>query len=254
MKIGFEIHQQLETRKLFCACPSLLREEDADFKIERRLRPTQSELGETDMAAMLEFMKGRSFVYEGYRNTTCLVEADEEPPHSPNDEAVEIALQMAALLHARIVDEIQFMRKLVIDGSNTSGFQRTTIVAMDGYVETEGGRIGIPTICLEEEAARKIREDDRAVTYRLDRLVITNQRMVWVNWSSFFRKEEHELEFRDIQDIHTREKGILSYFRIFDYGLFQVETAASSVTINFEDAPDPEGIKQFIFDYCLKKK
>ena len=172
MKIGFEIHQQLETRKLFCACPSLLREEDADFKIERRLRPTQSELGETDMAAMLEFMKGRSFVYEGYRNTTCLVEADEEPPHSPNDEAVEIALQMAALLHARIVDEIQFMRKLVIDGSNTSGFQRTTIVAMDGYVETEGGRIGIPTICLEEEAARKIREDDRAVTYRLDRLGI----------------------------------------------------------------------------------
>ncbi|MEK7529032.1 MAG: PH domain-containing protein [Patescibacteria group bacterium] len=92
------------------------------------------------------------------------------------------------------------------------------------------------------------------ITYRLDRLVITNQRMVWVNWSSFFRKEEHELEFRDIQDIHTREKGILSYFRIFDYGLFQVETAASSVTINFEDAPDPEGIKQFIFDYCLKKK
>ena len=90
------------------------------------------------------------------------------------------------------------------------------------------------------------------ITYRLDRLVITTHRIIWINWKSFFKREEHELAYQDIQDIHTREKGILSYFRIFDYGLFQVETSASKTTIEFEDAPDPEGIKHYVLEYYAK--
>ncbi len=172
MKIGFEIHQQLDTSKLFCPSPSILREGDPELNINRRLRPSQSELGDVDEAAMKEFLKGKSYNYKVYSDTICLVELDEEPPRGPNAEAVESALIMALLFNADIVDEIHFMRKVVIDGSNTSGFQRTAIIAFDGFLETGSGRIGIPTICLEEEAARKVSEDGLTTTYNLDRLGI----------------------------------------------------------------------------------
>ncbi|MFQ5815811.1 MAG: Glu-tRNA(Gln) amidotransferase subunit GatE [Candidatus Hydrothermarchaeaceae archaeon] len=169
LRIGFEIHQQLNTSKLFCECPSTLREDEADLRVERRLRPTQSELGEIDKAALEEFLKGRSYVYEAYSTSNCLVELDEEPPHPPNQEAIDIALEVALLLNAHPVDEVHFMRKIVIDGSNTSGFQRTAIVALDGKLD-DG--IRIPMIGLEEEAARRIKEVDGKMIYRLDRLGI----------------------------------------------------------------------------------
>ncbi|MGQ4833051.1 MAG: Glu-tRNA(Gln) amidotransferase subunit GatE [Candidatus Asgardarchaeia archaeon] len=175
LKVGLEIHQQLNTtHKLFCSCPTILREDNPHFFVLRELRPTQSELGEIDPAARFEYEKGKKYVYEGYYDTTCLVELDEEPPHPLNLEAVEIVLTMAELLNSKVVDEVHVMRKIVIDGSNTSGFQRTAIVALGGYVEDleEKKKIGIQTICLEEDAARKINETDRLITYRLDRLGI----------------------------------------------------------------------------------
>jgi glutamyl-tRNA(Gln) amidotransferase subunit E len=172
VKIGFEVHQQLNTSKLFCHCPSLLREDEPSYNYLRSLRPTQSELGEIDEAALKEFLKGKRYLYQGYGDTTCLVEIDEEPPHSPNSDAIDTAIEVALLVNADIVDEIHFMRKLVIDGSNTSGFQRTAIVALDGRLKINDYEIEIPTICLEEEAARKIAEKDNQTIYRLDRLGI----------------------------------------------------------------------------------
>jgi glutamyl-tRNA(Gln) amidotransferase subunit E len=172
LRVGFEVHQQLATRKLFCNCESELVEFEPELKIVRRLRPTQSELGEIDRAALQEYMKGRHYEYQVPEEVSCLVEMDEEPPHEVNREAVEIALQVALLLNAQPVDEIHFMRKIVIDGSNTSGFQRTAIIALDGYIETSRGRVRIPTICLEEEAARKVGEEENKTIYRLDRLGI----------------------------------------------------------------------------------
>lgn len=172
MKIGFEIHQQLDTKKLFCSSPSKLRDDEAEFDVQRRLRPTQSELGVVDDAAMKEFLKGKSFVYKGYNDSICLVELDEEPPRGPNEDAVEAVLTIALLLNAHVVDEIHFMRKLVIDGSNTTGFQRTAVIAFGGYIETSQGRVKITSIALEEEAARKVSEDNLTTTYNLDRLGI----------------------------------------------------------------------------------
>lgn len=172
VKIGFEIHQQLATKKLFCNCESKLIDREPDFIIIRKLKPVQSELGEIDRAALEEYLKGKVYVYEGFHENTCLVELDEEPPHMPNQEAIDIAIEVSLLLNATIVDEIHFMRKIVIDGSNVSGFQRTAIIGLDGYIETEYGKVRIPTICLEEEAARKIREEGNRIIYRLDRLGI----------------------------------------------------------------------------------
>jgi len=173
VKIGFEVHQQLATRKLFCPCPSEISDEKEEFTVYRKLRPTQSELGEVDRAAMEEFLKGKGFAYKVNSKNTCLVELDEEPPHEVNEEAVKIAVEIALMFNASVVDEIHFMRKLVIDGSNTSGFQRTAIVALDGFLETSEGRVRIPTICLEEEAARLVgSENEKTVVYNLDRLGI----------------------------------------------------------------------------------
>ncbi|MFA5896265.1 MAG: Glu-tRNA(Gln) amidotransferase subunit GatE [Thermoplasmata archaeon] len=171
LKVGLEIHQQLATHKLFCECPSRLSDEEGGIRFERRLRPTQSELGEVDAAAIEEARRHLSFVYEASENT-CLVEADEEPPHHPNEEALDIALEISLLLGAKPVREVDFMRKLVIDGSNTSGFQRSALVAMDGAIHVNGKRIGVPTVLLEEDAARKVGESKDEVAYRLDRLGI----------------------------------------------------------------------------------
>lgn len=172
LRVGFEIHQELNTHKLFCNCPSKLRDEEAPLRVKRRLRPTQSEMGEVDRAALAEALKGKGFVYQTYPDSICLVELDDEPPHPINEEALDTALQIAALLKAKPVDEAHAMRKIVIDGSNTCGFQRTVLVATDGEVEINGKRFCIPTICLEEDAARKMSESTEIIDYRLDRLGI----------------------------------------------------------------------------------
>ncbi|ASJ03228.1 glutamyl-tRNA amidotransferase [Thermococcus profundus] len=171
LKVGLEIHRQLDTKKLFSPVPSELSDE-VDFTFERRLRPTMSELGEIDPAALEEFKKGKKFIYEGNYKLTDLVYMDEEPPRGPDREALEVALQISYLLNAKPVDEVHFMRKIVIDGSNVSGFQRTAIVAMNGKVDTPWGSVGIPTVCLEEDACRIVERKEKEVIYRLDRLGI----------------------------------------------------------------------------------
>jgi glutamyl-tRNA(Gln) amidotransferase subunit E len=170
---GIEIHQQLDTAcKLFCGCPTRHREvEDSNFEFFRYLRPSRSELGEIDRAALEEVLVSRKFFYKSY-DSTCLVEADEEPPREVNAEALEISLVIARLLAMTIVDELQIMRKMVIDGSNTSGFQRTGYIGSDGRIETSCGAVGISILCLEEEAARIIENRGDSMVYSLDRLGI----------------------------------------------------------------------------------
>ncbi|MEM3676788.1 MAG: Glu-tRNA(Gln) amidotransferase subunit GatE [Candidatus Bathyarchaeia archaeon] len=172
-KVGLEIHCQLDTqRKLFCSCPTQLSKGEPAKRFLRRLRPTQSELGEVDPAALFEFQKGRTIMYEADPESSCLVEADEEPPHPINGEAVDAALEIALLLKARPVDEVHVMRKVVIDGSNTTGFQRTAAIAIGGELELAGRRIPIEHVSLEEDAARKTGESGMTVYYRIDRLGI----------------------------------------------------------------------------------
>ncbi len=168
---GLEIHQQLDTKKLFCDCQtSLVEEEGVTF--QRRLRPTTSELGEIDRAALVQAEKKMRFRYQAPPSASCLVDADEEPPHCANNEALDIVLTFAAMLKARPVDEVHFMRKIVIDGSNTTGFQRTAMIATDGILEVNGRVISVPTFCLEEDAARKVDTKAGEIIYRLDRLGI----------------------------------------------------------------------------------
>ncbi len=173
LKAGLEIHQQLDTHKLFCNCPSVIREDEPDLRVKRVLFPSPGETGVIDKAALEERKKGKYFIYEVYNDTNCLVELDEEPPKEINKEALKIALIIAKFLKMNIFDEIHVMRKTVVDGSNTSGFQRTALLAVDGELELKNGKkIGIETLCIEEDSARKIKEEKEFVVYRLDRLGI----------------------------------------------------------------------------------
>lgn len=170
LKVGFEIHQQLATKsKLFCNC-SCIEAERYDRTFMRRLRPTQSELGAYDPAAMFEASKMRAAQYHAAAGTSCLVEADEEPPHEVNPEALEAALVFSLALNSKVMDEVHVMRKIVIDGSNTSGFQRTMLVASGGHLDVGGKKVGVQSICLEEDASKVVGDDRQMRKYGLDRL------------------------------------------------------------------------------------
>jgi len=203
-KCGIECHQQLDGRKLFCHCPTINSTKEPDIRVIRRLRAVAGETGEIDIAAKHEMTKGKYFIYESNSEDSCNVEYDSEPPHPINQKALDVALQVALLLKAKIVDEIQVMRKTVVDGSNTSGFQRTALIATNGYIETSLGKVRVPNICLEEEAAQKIKEDNKSITYRLDRLGIP---LIEIGTSADIKSPEHAKEVAAYLGMVLRSTG-----------------------------------------------
>ena len=176
---GLEIHQQLATGKLHSRMPSELYDFGLDEmpktwnRSHRKLRAAQGEGGRVDVTARFESRRNRSFVYLQSPNAG-LIELDEAPPLSHDSDAVDTVLTIAAMMNAKPVSSMQVMRKTVVDGSNTSGFQRTTLVATNGFIETDLGNVGIDVICLEEDSARKLEtkstSDGEVVFYTLDRL------------------------------------------------------------------------------------
>lgn len=172
VKVGLEIHQQLATnKKLFCNCMPL--ESDEYFiKFLRKLRASKSELGEYDPAALFEKSKSKTIMYYANPASSCLVEQDEEPPHELDDDAKKIALIIASTLKSNIFSEIYPMRKTVVDGSNTTGFQRTMLISQGGNFEVDGKNIGIQSICLEEDAAKNLGDEGSTRKFGLERLGI----------------------------------------------------------------------------------
>lgn len=173
LKAGLEIHQQLDTeKKLFCSCKSTLSSSKPAGKIARTLRPVAGETGEIDIAASHELLKNKIFEYLVYPEETCEVEADEEPPHQMNPDALATALQIAIMLNCKIPDEIHTMRKTVVDGSNTAGFQRTAIVGLNGFIGTSFGNVRISNVSVEEDSAQIAGREAAKTIYGLDRLGI----------------------------------------------------------------------------------
>ncbi len=170
LKVGLEIHQQLDTKKkLFCNCTPI-EEEEFSRKFSRKLRAAKSELGKIDPAALFESTKSKTIMYYANPNSSCLVEEDEEPPHALDPDAKNIALLISSALESKIFSEIHVMRKTVIDGSNTTGFQRTMLVAQGGSIEIEGEKVGVQSICLEEDAGKLIKDEGNHRFFSLDRL------------------------------------------------------------------------------------
>jgi len=204
LKCGIEIHGQLEGKKLFCSCPTLVREDEPHFTVTRQLRAAAGEAGQIDIAALQEMRKGRRFVYNGYQDSTCLVEIDESPPEQLNGNAFLTALQVSKMLNAKIVDAVHVMRKTIVDGSNTSGFQRTGLIARNGTLESSRGTIGIPTVILEEDSCRILGENAAEVGYCLDRLGIP---LLEVNTTPDIKSPEHCKEVAEKIGLLLRSTG-----------------------------------------------
>jgi glutamyl-tRNA(Gln) amidotransferase subunit E len=172
MKSGLEIHQQLATRKkLFCRCPVVRPYvEEYDAEILRHMRPTLSELGEYDGTALMEFKTKKEIIYQIRNETVCTYEMDDTPPFELNQEALDIALEVTMLLGCNLVSEVHIARKQYLDGSIPTGFQRTTILGVDGSIPYKGRRIGIRQLGLEEDACREVSDVGHLRTYRTDRL------------------------------------------------------------------------------------
>ena len=172
LKVGLEIHQQLATnKKLFCNCNQIESEEYVK-KFSRKLRISKSEMGEYDPAAIFEKNKSKIITYYSNPESSCLVEEDEEPPHDVDNDAKRIALLIASSLDSKIFKEIFPMRKMVIDGSNTSGFQRTMLVSQGGVLQVGDIDVGVQSICLEEDASKLLGDKGNVREYSLDRLGI----------------------------------------------------------------------------------
>jgi len=170
VKVGLEIHQQLATnKKLFCNCTPI-ESDEYSMKFQRKLRVSKSELGEFDPAALFESTKSKTIMYYANPQSSCLVEQDEEPPHELDEDAKKIALIICSALKSNIFSEIYPMRKTVIDGSNTTGFQRTMLVSQGGFYKTDETEIKIQSICLEEDAAKILGDEGTVRKFGLERL------------------------------------------------------------------------------------
>jgi glutamyl-tRNA(Gln) amidotransferase subunit E len=175
LKIGIEIHQQLDSRtKLFCNCPNHLHgTRPPDFTVLRQQRPVLGEEGKFDKGMLVEFLKRGSVIYEGYYDSSCTYELDETPPFPVNEECVDIALEIGQLLKMDVIREMHVCRKNYVDGSVPGGFQRTMEMAQNGTMELKNGTsIGIENLFLEEDAARRIKTEGKVSFFRVDRLGI----------------------------------------------------------------------------------
>ena len=170
-KSGLEVHQQLLTKKkLFCRCPAGCYSDKYNAEILRHMRPTLSELGEYDGTALMEFKTKKEIIYRINHDTVCTYEMDDTPPFELNDEALDIALEMAILYNANLVDELHIARKQYLDGSIPAGFQRTTIVGVNGIIPYKNREIGVVQVGLEEDACREVSDIGHNRIYLTDRL------------------------------------------------------------------------------------
>ena len=167
---GLEIHQQLNTGKLFCSCPCEIQDNDTFNKeIKRKLRFSLSETGTIDRAASDEQKKDKFNLYKYNDKCSCLVELDEMPPIGPNKSAFNTAIRVSQMFDLKFFDKIQFMRKLIIDGSVTTGFQKTAMLGTNGKLETEFGSVEINGVNIEEDSCRTLERFDNHTVFALDR-------------------------------------------------------------------------------------
>ena len=173
LKCGLEIHQQLLTeKKLFCRCRAVLHRDEPSAVILRHMRPTLSELGEYDGTALMEFKTKKNVIYQLYDDTVCTYEMDDTPPFRLNQQALDIALEVSLLLNCSIVDEIHISRKQYLDGSIPTGFQRTGIIGVEGWIPYKNRKIRIIQLGLEEDACREISDVGHKIIFKTDRLSI----------------------------------------------------------------------------------
>ncbi len=172
-KSGLEVHVQINTeKKLFCRCPAGKYTSTFHSEILRHMRPTLSELGEYDRTALMEFKTKKNIVYRLNRESVCTYEMDDTPPFLINQDALDIAIEMALLLNCKMAGELHVIRKQYLDGSIPTGFQRTAIVGLDGELTHRNKKIRVIQLAIEEDSCREISDKGHKIVFTTDRLSI----------------------------------------------------------------------------------
>src|SRR5512134_1052719 len=168
---GLEVHQQLLTsQNLFCHCAAGVYTENHDGEVLRHMRPTLSELGEYDGTALMEFKTKKEIVYLLNRLNVCTYEMDDTPPFLVNQEAIDSAIELCLMMHMDIIDEVHIARKQYLDGSIPTGFQRTAIIGVNGWLPFRGRRLTVTHVSVEEDSCREVRDKGHQIVWRTDRL------------------------------------------------------------------------------------
>ncbi len=168
---GLEVHQQLLTReKLFCRCPAGLYTTTHDGEVLRHMRPTLSELGEYDGTALMEFKTKKEIVYLLNHLNVCTYEMDDTPPFLVNQESIDVAIELCLAMNMDIIDEVHIARKQYLDGSIPTGFQRTAIIGVNGYLPFKGRQLTVTHVSVEEDSCREVQNQGHRIVFRTDRL------------------------------------------------------------------------------------
>lgn len=170
---GLEVHQQLKTKsKLFCRCPAGIYHDNDDYDAEviRHMRPTLSEMGVYDGTALMEFKTRKEIAYLINNQTACTYEVDDTPPFLIDREALEIAIRIALAAKMNIVGEVHITRKQYLDGSIPTGFQRSAIISVEGYLQLREKKVRLIQLSLEEDSCREVSDKGHKRIYKTDRL------------------------------------------------------------------------------------
>ncbi|MFB6294919.1 MAG: Glu-tRNA(Gln) amidotransferase GatDE subunit E, partial [Candidatus Nanohaloarchaea archaeon] len=103
-----------------------------------------------------------------------------------------------------VPDEIHVMRKTVIDGSNTAGFQRTMVVGLDGSIDTSEGAVEIEDVELEEDSAGIHSKEKSEGVFDLDRLGVP---LLEIGTDASIRSPEHAQEVAEHLGMLLRSTG-----------------------------------------------
>jgi Glu-tRNA(Gln) amidotransferase subunit E-like FAD-binding protein len=139
MKVGLQIHKQISKSKLFCSCT---------FRKSRTISKS------INLLRFTPNLYSESFKYRINLNH-CKYQSDQQPPRY-NIKLVKLGLSICKFFKFKILPEFVVMRKHILDGSLTSGFQRTGILGINGIVELNNKKVILPVINLEQDSCRKI--------------------------------------------------------------------------------------------------
>lgn len=81
-------------------------------------------------------------------------------------------------------------------------------------------------------------------TYYMDIWVVTNKRIIDIDYERLFDRSIHVLELTKVQDISTRVQGILG--TLFKYGSVIVQTAGTQDQFIIDQIADPEHLRDVI--------
>ena len=82
--------------------------------------------------------------------------------------------------------------------------------------------------------------------YWLDKLIITNQRLIYINWISITNVQENEINLKSIQDIGSFEKGLVRFIPFLSHGKIVIKSSAYKNDITFEEIGKANKVRTFI--------